>query len=335
MSFNFGKNIRVQIFGESHGEAIGVVVDGLPAGMLLDTAALHAFLAKRRPGGVLSTGRKETDLPEFLSGLYGGVLTGSPICAVIKNTDVKSADYEALKNTPRPGHADYPATLRFGGDADMRGGGPFSGRMTAPLCVAGGICLQLLAEKGVTVTSKVQEIAGKSDPAEMEAAVKAAAAEGDSVGGIVECRAKGLAPGMGGHMFDGVENRIATAIFGVPGVRGIEFGDGFEAARMTGSQHNDPYILKDGCVVTETNHCGGVLGGMTMGNDLVFRVALKPTPSISKAQRTVNLETMKETEISISGRHDPCIVWRAAPAIEAAAAIVLLDIILDGRTTWK
>jgi chorismate synthase len=155
------------------------------------------------------------------------------------------------------------------------------------------------------------------------------------VGGIVECMAKGLAPGMGGHMFDGVENRVASAVFGVPGVRGIEFGDGFEAARMTGSQHNDAYILQDGCVVTETNHCGGVLGGMTTGSDLVFRVALKPTPSISKTQRTVNLETMRETEISISGRHDPCIVWRAAPAIEAAAAIALLDMILDGRTTWK
>ncbi|MPM34117.1 Chorismate synthase [bioreactor metagenome] len=335
MSFNFGKNIRVSIFGESHGAAIGVVVDGLPAGVLLDTAALHAFLARRRPGGALSTGRKEADTPEFLSGLYDGALTGSPICAVIKNMDVKSADYEALKNTPRPGHADYPATLRFGGAADMRGGGSFSGRMTAPLCIAGGICLQLLAEKGVTVTSSVQEIAGKRELAAMEEAVKAAAAEGDSVGGIVECRAKGLAPGMGGHMFDGIENRIAAAIFGVPGVRGIEFGDGFEAARMRGSEHNDAYILQDGCVVTETNHCGGVLGGMTTGNELVFRVALKPTPSISKTQRTVNLETMKETEISISGRHDPCIVWRAAPAIEAAAAIALLDIILDGRTTWK
>jgi len=335
MSFNFGKNIRVSIFGESHGEAIGVVIDGLPAGVRLNLSTLYDFLARRRPGGALSTARNEADTPKILSGLLDGVLTGAPICAVIHNTDVKSGDYDALKNTPRPGHADYPAALRFGGAADMRGGGPFSGRLTAPLCIAGGICLQLLAEKGVAVTTNVLEIAGKRDPADMVEAVKSTAAQGDSVGGIVECRAKGLAPGMGGHMFDGVENRVAAAVFGVPGVRGIEFGDGFEAARKRGSEHNDAYILQDGCVVTETNHCGGVLGGMTTGNDLVFRVALKPTPSISKIQRTVNLETMKETEISISGRHDPCIVWRAAPAIEAAAAIALLDMIFDGRTTWK
>jgi chorismate synthase len=274
-------------------------------------------------------------LPKFLSGLYDGVLTGAPLCAVIQNTDVKSADYEALKNIPRPGHADFPAAQRFGGAADMRGGGPFSGRLTAPLCIAGGICLQLLAAQGVTVISSVLEIAGKHDPIEMEEAVKAAAAEGDSVGGIVECRAQGLAPGMGGHMFEGVENRMAAAIFGVPGVRGIEFGDGFEAARMTGSRHNDPYILKDGRIVTESNHCGGVLGGMTTGGELVFRIALKPTPSISKTQRTVDMAAMKETEISISGRHDPCIVWRAAPVIEAACAVALLDIMFDGRTTWK
>ncbi|HWP80130.1 MAG TPA: chorismate synthase [Candidatus Acidoferrum sp.] len=335
MSFSYGNNIRIQIFGESHGEAIGVVMDGLPAGFALNLAALFAFLERRRPGGALSSARKEADMPAFLSGLFDGVLTGAPLCAVIKNTDVKSADYEAIKNTPRPGHVDFPAFMRFGGDADMRGGGPFSGRLTAPLCIAGGVCLQLLATQGVTVTSEILEIAGKRDPPDMEAAVRAAAAEGDSVGGIVECRAQGLAPGLGCHMFDGVENRIAAAIFGVPGVRGIEFGDGFEAARMKGSQHNDAYILKDGQVVTETNHCGGVLGGMTTGSELIFRVALKPTPSISKTQRTVDLSTMRETEISISGRHDPCIVRRAAPAVEAAAAVALLDIYLDGRTTWK
>ncbi|HWQ51294.1 MAG TPA: chorismate synthase [Terriglobales bacterium] len=335
MSFSYGNNIRIQIFGESHGGAIGVVMDGLPAGARLNLTALCAFLERRRPGGALSSARKEADTPAFLSGLFDGVLTGAPLCAVIKNTDVKSADYEALKNIPRPGHADFPAFMRFGGDADMRGGGPFSGRLTAPLCVAGGVCLQLLADKGVTVTSEILEIAGKRNPADMEAAITAAAAEGDSVGGIVECRAQGLAPGLGCHMFGGVENRIAATLFGVPGVRGIEFGDGFEAARMKGSQHNDAYILKDGRVVTETNHCGGVLGGMTTGGELIFRVALKPTPSIAKIQRTVDLSGMRETEITITGRHDPCIVRRAAPAVEAAAAVALLDIYLDGRTTWK
>ncbi len=335
MSFNYGNNIRIQIFGESHGAAIGVVLDGLPAGVRLDIAALDAFLARRRPGGTLSTARKEADRPKFLSGLLDGTLTGAPVCAVIENTDVQSADYEALKNIPRPGHADFPAAVRFGGCADMRGGGPFSGRMTAPLCIAGGICLQLLAQRGVTVNTYVQEIAGKRDLAEMEEAVKAAAAEGDSVGGIIECRTAGLAPGLGGHMFGGVENRVAAAVFGVPGVRGIEFGDGFEAAHMMGSQHNDAYILEDGRIVTETNHCGGVLGGMTTGGELIFKVALKPTPSISKMQRTVDMAARCETELSISGRHDPCIVWRAAPAIEAACAIALLDIMLDGRTTWE
>ena len=359
MSSEFGGRLRVTIFGESHGAAIGVVVDNLPAGEPVDEAAVAAFLARRAGGKRTSTARKEPDVPELLSGLRGGRTTGAPLCAVIRNTDARSGDYGDLADLPRPSHADYPAWVKYGGANDIRGGGHFSGRLTAPLCVAGAICGQLLARRGVTVGAHVEAIAGvrdqRFDPVSvsaetlravaakdfpvlddaagerMTARILEAAAALDSVGGIVECAAVGLPPGVGAPLFGGVENRLAAAVFGIGAVRGVEFGDGFAAADMTGSTHNDPYRMVDGAVRAVTNHAGGVLGGLTSGMPLVFRAAFKPTASISREQRTVSLSARENRTLSIRGRHDPCIVPRAVPCVEAAAAITLLDLMLEEK----
>ncbi len=331
MSFNFGKNFNIQIFGESHGEAIGVVIDGLAAGIKIDEKALLDFLARRKTGGLLSTSRKEADIPHFISGLRDMVTTGAPITAVIQNSDVKSGDYKNLASIPRPSHADFAAMERFGQAADLRGGGMFSGRLTAPLCVAGGIAIQILERQGVKITSAIKEIGGESDPSEMERRILAAKEAGDSVGGIVEVSVTGLETGLGGHMFDGVENKISSAVFAVPGVKGIEFGAGFEAARMKGSEHNDCYTVENGKIAPKTNNSGGIVGGMTTGAPIILRAALKPTPSIALPQKSVDINTMKECDLIIKGRHDPCIVIRATPALEAAAALAILDIILSGR----
>jgi chorismate synthase len=367
MSSEFGKLLRVSIFGQSHGEAIGVVVDGFPAGEAVDLAALQAFLDRRRPGkDPLSTPRQESDVPRFLSGLVNGVTCGAPLCAVIANADQHSGDYAALSDTPRPGHADYTARVKWGGAADLRGGGHFSGRLTAPLCVAGGIALQILARRGIFVGAHLASVGTERDTAfpllpdaalfasvaakdfpvlsdeageRMRAAITAAREGGDSLGGIIECAAVGLPAGLGSPIFDGVENRLAGALFGIPAVKGVEFGAGFAAAHSCGSENNDAFTVQNGAVVTKTNHAGGILGGITTGMPVVVRVAVKPTPSIAKTQQTVRLSVREDTELCIRGRHDPCIAHRAVPVVEAVTALVVLDLLLEqfgaDLKSWK
>ncbi len=359
MSSEFGHLLKISVFGQSHGTAIGVVVDGLPAGEAVDLTELQAFLDRRKPGkNPLSTARKEADAPTFLSGLENGMTCGAPLCAVIQNGDQHSGDYAGLTDTPRPGHADYTAAVKWGGHADMRGGGHFSGRLTAPLCIAGGIAKQILARRGVFVGAHLKEVAGIPDAPfplrpsaelfqevaakafpvlddgageRMRAAILAAREDLDSVGGIVECAATGLPAGLGDPMFDGVENRLAAALFGIPAVKGLEFGAGFDAARLRGSENNDPFVLDHGAVAAESNRAGGILGGITTGMPLLLRAAFKPTPSIARPQRTVRLSTMEETDLEIRGRHDPCIAHRAVPVVEAVTAAVLLDLLLEGN----
>ena len=359
MSSEFGNLVRVSVFGQSHGRAIGVVVDGLPAGEAVDREELQRFLDRRRPGGSpLSTARRETDVPEFLSGLEDGRTCGAPLCAVIQNADQHSKDYGGLQDKPRPGHADYTAWAKWGGQADMRGGGHFSGRLTAPLCVAGGIAKQILARRGVFVGAHLAAVAGIPDqpfplrptaalfeeiaarpfPVLDEAAgerMRSAILEAknglDSVGGVIECAATGLPAGLGEPMFGGVENRLAAALFGIPAVKGVEFGEGFRAAGLRGSENNDPFTVEDGQIRAESNHAGGILGGITTGMPLVLRAAVKPTPSIGRPQKTVRLSAMEDTDLTIHGRHDPCVAHRAVPVVEAVAAAVLLDMLLEGN----
>ena len=328
MSSRYGINFRIAIFGESHASAIGVEIEGVPAGSRIDMAELQQFLDCRAPGrNATSTQRREADVPEFLCGVKNGIATGAPITAIIRNSDVRSADYGNVANIPRPGHADYPAEIKFGGNQDRAGGGHFSGRLTAPLCIAGGIALQLLKRRGITIAAKAVRIAGQTDPTKMEEAILAAKKEGDSVGGIVEAVVQGVPVGYGDPMFEGVENRIAQIVFGIPAVKGIEFGEGFAAAELKGSENNDPYGIVDGKVAPLTNHAGGILGGITTGAPIVFRVAFKPTPSISKQQDSVDLTTGTPVKLIVKGRHDPCVVLRAVPCVEAAAAIAICDML--------
>ena len=348
----YGQNLHLTIFGQSHAPAIGMTLEGLPAGETIDMEALQGFLNRRAPGqNEWSTPRKEADVPEFLSGLVGNVTCGAPITAVIRNTNTRSGDYANLAVVPRPGHADYTAWVKYGGHADFAGGGAFSGRLTAPLCIAGGICLQLLKKRGIEVISRIASIGTVEDPAPltastankpfpvvddaageaMRAAIAAAKADGDSIGGVVECAVLGLPAGLGGPLFDGMEGQIASIVFGIPAVKGIEFGIGFEAARLRGSENNDPFTVENGQVRTATNHCGGILGGITDGMPLTFRAAFKPTPSIAKEQRSVNLHTLTPEALRVVGRHDPCIVPRAVPCVEAAAAIAVYDALLGGN----
>ena len=352
MSSSYGENLRVHIFGESHGPAVGVTVEGIPAGEAVDLAELQRFLDRRAPGrNAWSTPRKEADVPEFLSGLREGKTCGTPLTAILKSANTRSGDYDALRDVPRPGHADYTAWVKYGESRDSRGGGHFSGRLTAPLCVAGGICLQLLAREGITVLSRIAAIGGIRDEGEltastaekafptvsdsageaMRSAIAAARAEGDSLGGVIECAVLGLPAGLGDPMFDGMENRIAAAVFGVPAVKGIEFGAGFTAAGLRGSENNDAFSVENGRIITESNHCGGILGGITDGMPLTFRAAVKPTPSIARPQQSVDLNTGEIVPLTVTGRHDPCIVPRAVPCLEAAAAIAVYDALLARR----
>ncbi|MDD2218108.1 MAG: chorismate synthase [Eubacteriales bacterium] len=357
MSSMIGERLKISIFGQSHGDAIGVVMDGLPVGESIDIEELQSFLDRRAPGrNDLSTQRREADIPHFLSGINDGVTCGAPLCAIIYNKDICSQDYAQMKHLMRPSHADYPAHIRYGGYQDMRGGGHFSGRLTAPLCIAGGIAKQILARKDIFIGAHLQAVGKARDvmfssanltkeelllPAsriipvlnrdkglEMEEEIRAVRLDGDSIGGIVECGVIGISAGIGDPMFDGIENCLSTTIFGIPGIRGIEFGAGFMAAEMKGSVHNDPYLIQGDQIKTETNNHGGVLGGITTGMPIIFRVAVKPTPSIAKEQNTVDIGTGKETVLNIKGRHDPCIALRIVPCIEAAAAITVLDLIL-------
>ncbi len=350
MASSIGQNIRLTIFGQSHSAAIGMTLEGLPAGIKIDFDKLEAFTSRRAPGkNAYSTARKEADKPEFVSGLRDGVTCGAPLTAIIRNTDTRSNDYSELKILPRPGHADFTASVKYGGNQDYAGGGHFSGRLTAPLCVAGGIVLQILENLGITVISRIASIGEVSDggellestaeksfptvsdesAAKMQECIASAKSEGDSAGGVVECKVIGLPTGLGDPMFDGMENKIANIVFGIPAVKGIEFGIGFEASKLRGSQNNDPFELKDGKVVTTTNNCGGILGGITTGMPLWFKVAFKPTPSISQKQHSVRLDTLTEGELVVKGRHDPCIVPRAVPCVEAAAALAVYDAYLE------
>ena len=332
MSSSYGDNFRISIFGESHASAIGVTIEGLPAGSTVDSGKLQAFLERRAPGrDAFSTSRREADAPEFLCGVKNGVATGAPIAAIIRNSDTRSNDYANLANVPRPGHADYPAEVKFGGCQDRAGGGHFSGRLTAPLCIAGGIVLQQLERLGVSVSARAVRIGGETEPERMEAAIAAARDEGDSVGGVVEAEICGLPAGVGDPMFGGLENRIAQIVFGIPAVKGIEFGEGFAVADLKGSENNDPYGIVDGKVVPLTNHAGGILGGISTGAPVVFRVAFKPTPSIAKEQDSVDLEKMEPAKLVVKGRHDPCVVLRAIPCVEAAAAVAVFDAVLGCR----
>ena len=356
MSSTYGEMIRLSIFGESHGPAIGMTLDGVPAGLPVDLDQLHEFLNRRAPGqNDWSTPRREEDRPEFLSGILNGFTTGAPIAAIIRNTNTRSGDYNNLKNCPRPGHADYTAQVKYGGFQDAAGGGHFSGRLTAPLCIAGGLCRQWLENEGVRIAAHILKIIdvwddgfdlcdpnldgiGKDFPVlnpesgeTMRQAIAFYRSLGDSVGGIIECAAVGLPAGLGEPMFGGMESRIAQIVYGIPAVKCVEFGTGRNAALDIGSENNDNFTVQNGEIVTETNHCGGILGGITTGMPLVFSAAIKPTPSIAKPQQTVNLETFEKTTIQIKGRHDPCIVPRAVPVIEAAAAIAIFDAWLEFR----
>ena len=356
MSSTFGNKIKVSIFGESHGNGIGVVIDGLPAGETVNMDDVLAQMARRAPGrDKTATPRKESDLPNILSGMLGDKLTGAPLCAVIENTNTRSQDYGNLMTMPRPAHSDYTAYIKYHGANDVRGGGHFSGRITAPIVFAGAICRQLLEKKNIKIAAHICQIGGISDerfdPVDidgglmerlslspfalisesaeerMRAEIEAARLDRDSVGGMVECAVTGLPAGVGEPMFDGVEGVIAKAVFCVPAVKGVEFGAGFALSQMRGSQANDPFRAENGKVVTETNNCGGILGGITDGMPVIFRAAIKPTPSISQPQKTVDLQTGENAVLEIHGRHDPCIVPRAVPVIEAVTAIALADLI--------
>ncbi len=357
MATSYGNNIKISIYGGSHDEKIGVHLAGFPKGHRVDLETLQKFLARRAPGNnSLSTPRKEADAPVFLSGLTDGVTDGEELHAVIYNNNTRSSDYSFIYDTPRPGHADFAALRKYGNSVDLRGGGHFSGRLTAPLCIAGGLARQYLAARGITVGAHVAAIADVRDArfgtdlsaeklarlekmefplldtakeAQMRERILEARAEGDSVGGVVECAVTGLPTGLGEHMFAGVESRVAALAFSVPAVKGVEFGAGFAAAEMRGSENNDAFRTDGKRIFTATNHAGGILGGMTTGMPLVFRVAFKPTPSISREQDTVSLSRMENAKLSVKGRHDPCVVLRAVPVIEAVAALAVLDLLLD------
>ena len=351
--------MKYTIFGESHGPAIGVVLEGVPAGLELNAEEIQRQLDRRAPGkSELSTARKEGDVPEILSGLENGKTCGAPLCAIIRNSDQHSGDYAELADKPRPGHADYTAWVKWKGFADMRGGGHFSGRLTAPLCIAGGIAKQILARRGIYVGAYLHSVGNYLDaplpdcPAPelfeavaakpfpvlndkngdlMQKLIERARQELDSVGGVVECAAIGVPAGLGDPMFDGIENRLAAALFGIPAVKGVEFGEGFTAPYLHGSQNNDAFAVEDGRIVTTTNHAGGILGGITTGMPVLLRAAFKPTPSIAREQQTVSLSKMENTKLQIHGRHDPCIAHRAVPVVEAVTATVLLDLLLEGN----
>lgn len=360
MGSTYGENLKFTIFGQSHGPAIGVTVEGLPAGFSIDMDELSNFLVRRAPGlSPLSTGRKEQDAPRFISGLVGNVTCGVPLTAIIPNNNTRPEDYDKILDCPRPGHADFTGRMKYGGFEDIAGGGHFSGRLTAPLCIVGGICKQLLAKQGVTIAAHMQSIAHvqdvKFDPVnvnedelrsllcssfpvlnqdaaeEMKKVILEASSQGNSVGGVIECATVGLPAGWGDPMFGGLENRISQAVFAIPAVRGIEFGTGFAAASMPGSQHNDPYYMDGEDIKTCTNNHGGILGGISSSMPLIFRTAIKPTASIALEQQTVSFSQHKAVSMKIVGRHDPCIVPRAVPCIEAAAAVALYDAFLEQR----
>ena len=322
--------MKYEIFGESHGPAIGVVLTGVPAGLKLDPEFILAEMARRAPGkNSTSTARKESDLPEILSGVLDGVTTGAPLCAIIRNSDQHSSDYSEFKRKPRPSHSDYAAWVRYNGHNDIRGGGHFSGRLTAPLVFAGAVAKLYLKEKGIEVTSVIRNIGGAEDPTpeKIEEVILQARSEEDSVGGIVGITISNVPAGVGSpDRGENIEGEMARAMFAIPAVKGIQFGAGFRLASMRGSQANDALRVENGRVVTRTNHAGGINGGISNGMPILFDVVFRPTPSIGKEQETVDLETMENTTLCIKGRHDPCVVLRARPVVEAAAALTMMDL---------
>ena len=360
MSSYIGNIVRVDLFGQSHSEALGCVIDGLPAGKAVDVDALAAFLQRRAPSGLpWSTPRKEADAPQIICGLKDGLTCGAPLCALIQNTNTRSSDYDLLARVPRPGHADYVANLKYHGAQDYRGGGHFSGRITAALCIAGGIAKQLLESEGIHVgahiaqignvcdepfdscsvsASQLEAVSSKRIPvnnddagAAMVEAIAAVREAGDSIGGIVECAAVGLPAGIGEPMFNGIENAIARICFGIPAVKGVEFGAGFKVAAMRGSENNDGMRYEGETCTFESNNAGGALGGISTGAPVVVRCAFKPTPSISVPQHSIDMKNGGNEELCVTGRHDPCVVVRAVPVVEAAVALAVYDLYLEAK----
>lgn len=358
MNNTFGRSAALTIFGESHGVSIGAVLDGLPAGEAIDWDAVRTEMARRAPGrNAMSTARSEADAFEVQSGFFNGYTTGTPLCAVIRNGDHRSKDYDQLRHIMRPGHADYSGKIRYGGYNDFRGGGHFSGRLTAPLVFAGAVASQILKRRGVAVGAHILQIGlvrdasfnplgedealfaslkqetlpvlDKTKQAEMEEEIMAAKGDLDSVGGVIECMITGLPAGLGNPFFDSVESALSHMIFSVPAVKGVEFGDGFALASMRGSGGNDAFYYDGAAVKTKTNRNGGINGGITNGMPVLFRVAVKPTPSISRLQETIDTDTQENCTLEIKGRHDPCIVQRAVPVVEAAASWAILDVWLS------
>ena len=366
MANTYGNNIRLAIFGGSHDTEIGMTLAGFPAGVRLPEAELLAFMARRAPGrGPWATARKEPDTPVFTAGVTAEdtpdgrvyVTDGTPMRAVIVNTNQHSGDYASLADTPRPSHADYPARVKFGDTVDLRGGGKYSGRLTAPLCIAGAFCLAYLRERGIRIGAHILQIGAVRDipydrlrvPAEilcapgalpfpvldpetgeaMRGEIECARMGGDSVGGSVECAVTGLPVGLGDHPFEGMEGRISAILFSIPAVKAVAFGDGFDFVTGYGSTHNDSYRMEGDQIVTKTNHCGGIVGGMSTGMPLLFTCAFKPTPSIAREQDSVSLSRRENTTLTVRGRHDPCIIPRAVPVVEAAAAVAVADMLLD------
>jgi len=352
---SIGTLFRITLFGSSHGTCIGCVIDGIPPGTLIDEVVMEMDMALRKPMKGVGTSRKEDDMVEILSGVVGGRASGNPLTILIRNANTDSSVYEKFREVPRPGHADFTALSKYGVDVDIRGGGQFSGRMTAPIVAAGTIAKQILKGIGIRTCAYSQAIGGICDEEErklddilrarsvnpvraadatlgtcMREEILAAASEGDSVGGIIKCVCENLPIGVGEPFFDTLEGEISKMIFSIPGVKGVEFGSGFAAALMKGSVHNDPFDVHEDEIVTLTNNAGGILGGISNGMPLEIRVCIKPTPSITKAQQSVHMTKMKIAELKISGRHDPCIVPRAVPAIEAAVAIILVDLCMRG-----
>lgn len=363
MSYSFGKNFKVTLFGQSHSEDLGIVIDGISAGYKINKDLIRKNLERRRPGkNKFSTARKEDDDFKIVSGEVDGITCGAPLCALIENKDQRSKDYDNLKDRPRPSHADYPAYVKFKGFNDIRGGGQFSGRMTAPIVIAGSIAEDLLLKRGIKIYSRIKSIGQASDieldlkeikeekfsilknedfpvfqneaREKMQEEILKAKEDGDSIGGIVETFILNMPKGIGEPFFDSLESVISHAVFSVPGIRGIEFGSGFEAAKMHGSSHNDEYYYENGEVKTRTNNHGGIIGGLSSGMPIIFRTAVKPTSSIAKAQNTISLKDKKNVNLKIIGRHDPSIVSRALVAIEMITALAILDLVMEGEG-WK
>lgn len=355
---SWGNYVKISIFGESHGEAIGVVIDGLPAGEKIDRGQLLLQMARRAPGkDKAATPRLEKDFPEILSGMMNDTTTGAPLCAMIRNTNTRSQDYADVMSSPRPAHADYTGFVRYKGFNDIRGGGHFSARLTAPLVFAGSVCRQILERRGIRIAAHIASIGNICDSrfngtsinedlisrlntatfglidtekeTPMRELIEQCRLEQDSIGGTIECAVTGFPAGAGSPMFDGIENVISSVVFGVPAVKGIEFGSGFAGSAMRGSENNDEFYYDGDTVRTRTNNHGGILGGISSGMPIIFRTAMKPTPSISREQRTVDLNNHKETTLTVKGRHDPCIVVRAVPVIEAAAALAAINILSE------